>query len=953
MVSKFQTKKTAALFAYLAANPDRDHSRERLIDLVWPGEDPAQTKDRLNQALSWIRRHIPLEFVSDRYHVRLVSGGYATDVQEFEERLKRANVERDQAARKQLLREALALSEADFLADLGDDWIIDERDRLHQVQVGAMRELIGRLEVAGEYEEAISWAERMVRQDELDEENHYSLIRLQLLSGDDRAAKRQHAKLSQILSRELHLEPSLNFEDMAQAQRPGPRPVASPQAEEAAPFLVPAPQNRFYGRSEELTRMENLLESGTTRLITITGIGGAGKTRLALETANRLRLTSPNPQWFVSLAEIEDSREVGNAILKVVGKDRQPGRPALGQILDELAKWRSPLVILDNFEHVSDGAKVVGDLLAQHGGLKVIATSRQKLNLQAEVEVQLRPLPTPDEKGSEAESVLLFLDRSQLSDRKSDLAHRETEELFEICRRLEGIPLAIEIAAAWTNTFSLSEILGRLDERFEFLVNRRRDIVDRHRSLRAAIEYSYRLLPESLQRLFAALSVFRGGWTSEAASHLMGEPSVHAALTELSDRSLIFAVPHGHTTRFRMYDTLREFASDQLTGSERAELEGRHAEYYAGYLHELHEMEDAMPLSDRLDLMEAELANVAIALDWCDRYRQAQMGLGLARDMARLWKSRGPIDSGRNWLNLFLGHPQDDLSRAQGLLALGNLAWIQSDFDQAKAAHTEALSLYTQLNDGEGTAASNFQLGIVAVRRGEHELAEKHLKSILDIGTSDRSLLGRAYLNLGNIAMDSGRRAEAKSFYERSLVIERERNDTERVSFTYNNLGLLAFLYGQFTLATFYLEEAIRYGTLSGNPNSVDAAHANLARIATRRGQFGKAAEQMLIAFTDFAKFGNKIFLRLAMVEYALLFGKLGDYVKAARILAIAESLSEDLGIPFGNTEMPTYDEVCAVLAGTFSEEDRKEIEEFVSMQSFPEKLDYVMRQATDVAGSF
>lgn len=718
------------------------------------------------------------------------------------------------------------------------------------------------------------------------------------------------------------------------------------------PFDVPAPPNSFYGRTNELNRIAELLASGTARLITVTGIGGAGKTRLVLEASHRFRDVRQGPTWFISLAEIDSPQDVGNAILQVVGKDRHPDRPALGQILDELAKWSSPLLILDNFEHIADGAQTVADMLQKHAGLIVMATSRQKLQIQAEVEIPLPPLPTPDEGGDSADSVLLFADRAQLKDRLNPLSTVESQELLEICRRLEGIPLAIEIAAAWSNTFSLSEILARLGERFDFLVSRRRDIVERHRSLRAAIEYSFRLLPEDLRGLFAALSVFRGGWTLEAASKLNLHPDMRQALASLSERSLIFSRMQGTTVRFGMYDTLREFAADQLTGSERAELEGRHADYYA-HLHEnLHQSADSIQLSDLLDQMEVETSNTLLALEWCQRHGQARLGILIAGNMSRLWKSRGPIEAGRKWLSVFLGFPLDAEDRARGLQALGSLAWIQSDFEFALETHQEALELFAEVGDLQGVATSKLHLAIVAVRKGELEQSEALLKEILSDEAIDKALVARAYLNLGNIAMNSNRRGEAKTFFEKCLVIERGRNDVERISHVYNNLGFLAFVYGQYTLAAFYLEESIRYGERSGNPNASDVAHANLARIATRRGQFAQAAQYMGLAISEFFKFGNLIFIRLAIVEYALLTGKMGDIATAARCIAIADTLTNDLQIPFGGSELPAYEEARSLLADSVSEEEWTEIIEFVQMQSSDERLQYIRRLSADLVDS-
>ncbi|MES2459243.1 MAG: BTAD domain-containing putative transcriptional regulator, partial [Armatimonadota bacterium] len=564
-----------------------------------------------------------------------------TDVAQFEEVIKRATrpaLPRDEYLR--LLEEAVSLYGGPLLPGVYETWATTERDRLASAYLDALRRLVAHHEQAGNPEIALGFARRSVTADPLAEDAHADVIRLLQAVGDRAGARRQFDELSRLLEEQFGGEPAPETRALLAAKpaprlttAPSPVPDAKPRtttvdepighsglktltgtrqplSPPAAPLNLPLTLTRFFGREQELAELRARLSpqgtsgSGGTRLVTLTGPGGSGKTRLAVETARGLGADFPGGIWFVPLADLREAEHIGGALADALGLPRAQTTSPLQQAIEALAQKTSAdrpvLLVLDNFEQLvgEGGADVAHELLAGVPSLSCLVTSRQRLLIDGEQEFALAPLPAPFETGktiwtgdtSAPEGLLafpcvqLFVDRARAARPDFQLSSRNADSIANLCSKLEGVPLAIELAAAWSQTLTPSQMRERLDQRFDLLVTRRRDALGRHRSLRAAVEWGWDLLAPEARDFFAQLSVFRGGWTLEAAEAVTGRPDALMLLTLLRDHSFVLTEEEQEDIgqmRFRMLETLREFADEQVASvADQSTLDVRHYEYF-------------------------------------------------------------------------------------------------------------------------------------------------------------------------------------------------------------------------------------------------------------------------------------------------------------------------------------------------------------------------------------
>lgn len=555
VVTRFRARKTGLLLAYLAYYIQRPHPREALIDLLWPEADLSPGRGNLSKELSSLRRQleppgVPVGavIVADHFAVQLNPAACVTDVAQFESALQsasRAGNDRDSVCR---LVEAVELYAGELLPGYYEEWILQERQHLAEQCLGAIHQLVSALEQAGDLESALEHARRAVRADPMREEAHFDLIRLYAAAGQPSAALRQYHELERLLRDELDETPSAATRALAEELRrdartvvvarsappevtpAGERGAPSPAAPvEAAPLRpsrptprLPLQFTRFFGREEEIARLAETLLCSEARLVTLTGPGGSGKTRLTIAVADRLQEAFREAIAFVPLADLTDADQIPDAIMKALDLPRSADLDPLEQVVEVLNRHPS-LLVLDNLEHlVEEGALLVKRLLERIPTLTCLVTSRQRLSLAGEQEFVVLPLPTPRRSDSperllQYASVKLFVDRAQAVRADFQVTAANASAIAALCDRLEGLPLALELAAARALVLTPDQMLARLEERFDFLVSRQRGASSRHRTLRGAIDWSYRLLSADLRRAFARLSVFHGGWTLEAA----------------------------------------------------------------------------------------------------------------------------------------------------------------------------------------------------------------------------------------------------------------------------------------------------------------------------------------------------------------------------------------------------------------------------------------------------
>ena len=604
------------------------------------------------------------------------------------------------------------------------------------------------------------------------------------------------------------------------ADFPPPRTVLS------HPTNLPPMLDALMGRAEDISELSSLLSSSEVRVVTLTGPGGVGKTRLSLTAGAELLSSFPDGVFFVDLSALSDPALVTGAIAGALGLRESSGR-SLSETLADYIASRQMLLILDNLEHLLDATPYVSALVSSALGLKVLVTSREPLRIAGEHEVPLAPLGLPvlDADAREvaaSAAVKLFVARAQALRPSFELTADEAPSVAAICRRLDGLPLAIELAAARTKVLSLPGLASRLEESFAALGLGRRDASDRQRTLRGAIEWSYDLLTPDEQILFRRLGVFAGGFTLEAAEAVCdrGNLSVEVldGLASLVDKSLVRA--REHEDRFVMLETIRSFAADELEASGEAdEMRRAHADFFRELAEEAERHLKSAREKEWLDRLEAELGNIGAAV-YSYRQQDPLLMLAIGSSAVRLLWVRGHLTEGRIWLSEALqGAPEASLLRAKGLWGLSVLAHLQGDRAGAISAARESLALARQLGDDTIAASALGQLALAAEETRDWTAALSlydEAAALLRDATVETDL-ATTLNNMGNVALKCGEHERARSLFEQSFAIQKQQGNKEGMTFPLLNLGLLALDQGSYDLAKSYIARSLKHASDLGH----------------------------------------------------------------------------------------------------------------------------------------
>ncbi|MBV6458752.1 MAG: hypothetical protein HONBIEJF_01890 [Fimbriimonadaceae bacterium] len=588
---------------------------------------------------------------------------------------------------------------------------------------------------------------------------------------------------------------------------------------------LPQQVTSFVGRVNELREIKGLFSKA--RLLTMTGSGGSGKTRLAIQVAADMLDECADGVWLVELASLADPALVPNTIASALSLKEEPGKPMAQTLIDHL-KHKVLLLVLDNCEHLLAACATFSDgLLRQCPRLRILATSRESLGITAETTFRVPSLTLPDprkpqtaESLSHYEAVRLFIDRALQTQVSFEVTNENAPALASICHRLDGIPLAIELAAARVRSLSVEEINNRLDQRFRLLTGGSRTALPRQQTLRSLIDWSYDLLTDNEKALLRRLAVFAGGWTLEGAEAVCsGDPiedwEVLELLTSLGDKSLAVAEQQQGSTRYRLLETVREYARDRIEEAEEADhWQDRHLEYFVALAEQAEPHLRGAQQVRWLDRLESEHDNFRAALSWSIASPEsAAQGLRLAATIWRFWGVRGHLTEGRDWLarTLAASQSQQDQIRAKGLSGAGVLAWQQGGHAEALRLHQESLAIARALDDREAVATSLNNLGLVECSRANYDearrLHEESLNLKREIG--DRIGIAISFNNLANVAHALGNLAEAGGLLEESRAIFGELGDKRGVAHTLNNLGDVATELGQHERAYDLLMESI------------------------------------------------------------------------------------------------------------------------------------------------
>ena len=898
-VTRFATSRVAVLLARLALYPRRAHSREELCDLLWPEADLSSGRLNLRVAIASLRRQLeppPLPpgsvLVADRSFVGLNPAAFHCDVAEFEAAWAAARAA-SPTARRDALARAAALYGGDLLPGSYDDWVVEERERL-----------------AAAYEEI-------------------------------RAQQKERAEWAPA----------------------GPFPVseAAPGAGTAPPaprlLRLPLQFTRFFGREQGRAQAVEALEAPDTRLVTLTGPGGVGKTRLALETARQIAAHPGSrfagPVCFVPLADLSDARLIPAAIAEALSLTRDDTAEPLDQVVAALSSLPPALLVLDNFEHlVERGAPLVLSLLTRLPALTCLVTSRRRLALPGERECPVHPLPVPPpprldapetpDRVAESAGAQLFVDRAQAVRPDFQLTRGNAAAVAGLCRTLEGIPLAIELVAARAASLSPGQMNERLAQRFALLTSRRGDKDGRHRSLWAAVAWSYDLIPAPLQCFFAGLSVFRGGCTVEAAQAVCAEPGALEFLTQLRERSLVSVEHDGSEPRFRLLETLREFAEEQFPEEDRARLRARHGDYFVALAEESRAALRGPAQARWLERLEADNDNLRAALEAAHGSADgAETELRLASALVQFWAMRGYLREGCGRIQATLARGADAPASLRAAVLHGAcfLAYWQGDYAATQAYSEAALLLWDTLDDTVGPLKSRQMLANALLYQGRHEEAKINFTHALaqaralegeghhsttSLGglaiiahwqgdyaqaralyaaavriheaDGDHRNLAFALYNQGEIEQGLNEPAAARACFERSLALCRE-HGSGPLALVQISLGLSALDREEWETARTLFGESLAVSRETGEDGDTAIALRGLGRLALRRGQPASARPLLAESLRGHQNQGDTQQIAVTVEEFAALALAEGRAEQAARLLGASQALGETLGV--------------------------------------------------------
>jgi predicted ATPase/DNA-binding SARP family transcriptional activator/DNA-binding CsgD family transcriptional regulator len=747
---EWHLRKARSLVKLLALAPGHALHREQVMDLLWSHLGRRAASNNLRGSLHAARTALASgPVVASRYlaskeeRIALCPEVELwVDVETFEEAASAARRSREPAA----YRAAIELYVGELLPeDRYEEWAEGRRGELRRTYLAMLVELTGAYEERAEYDSAIEVLRKVVAEEPTSEEAHAGLMRLHALLGRKREALAQYVKLEEILLRELGTEPAASSRALRDEIAEGrfshwkTPSLGSPSKNkpDAGKHNLPAARTSFVGREREIVEMKR--ELAMTRLLTLTGVGGSGKTRLALEVARDLVGAYADGVWLVELAPLSEERLVPQAVARTMRVREQPGRPLIDTLTEALHK-KATLLVLDNCEHLAESvAHFVDTLLDSCSQLRVLTTSREPLGVEGEVLWRVSSLSTPNTDRlptagelTRYDAVRLFLDRARLRMPHFDLTPANTPTVAEVCTKLEGIPLAIELATARMGTLSVWQISEKLRNPLSLLSAGGRTAVPRQQTLRGTLDWSHDLLSESERTLFGRLSMFVGGWMLEAAEAVVAGDGIEKyavlnLLSRLVDKSLVTAeIPRERGPRYTMLEPVRQYAQEKLEASGEAQAMKRaHAEYFLA-LAERAESELRGPRQQEwLERLEAEHGNLRAALSWALEGGEPELALRLSGALGDFWYLRGWVKEARGWLEVALeqGTELTTATRVKALVRAGTIAWEERDLERAVALSEEGLALSRELGDKEGAAAALFNLGVVAMLRNENERA--------------------------------------------------------------------------------------------------------------------------------------------------------------------------------------------------------------------------------------
>ena len=958
----WRLRKAATLVKLLALAPGHRMHREQAMDLLWPDSGSKAASNSLRSTLHTARKILDPALGSrylaseDESLVLCPEGDLWVDVDAFEQATARARGTKEPAT----YRAALDLYQGDLLPeDRYEEWTEGRREELRQLYLALLVKLARLHEERAEHGLAIKALRKVTAKESTLEEAHVDLMRLHAISGRPERALTQYERLREVLSRGLGTRPAASSRRMRDEIAAGSLPITPSvvSSQEKEPIGVgkhnlPAPRTSFVGREQEMVEVKRML--AMTRLLTLTGAGGSGKTRLALEVARDLVSIYPDGVWLVTLAGLSEGDLVPRAVATALQVPERPGQP-LTDTLVEALEAKELLLMLDNCEHLVEAAACLVDtLLDSCPHLGVLATSREPLGISGEVNWSVPPLPLPAKADEESnggvtiesllrsQAVRLFVDRARLRLPDFQLTQHNAGAVARVCRKLDGIPLAIELATGRMGALAVEQVAQRLDVSLDVLSGTNRISAPRQQTLRATIDWSHKLLSEAEQKLFERFSVFAGGWTLEAAEvvcsgGVVEQEDVLSLLGGLVDKSLAVAgAATGGAIRYRMLEPIRQYAWEKLEqNGEADEARDRHAAFFLSLAERAEPELPRLRQSAWLERLEGEHDNMREALSWALEHEEGELALRLGAALWRFWHVRGYLSEGLRWMKRVLaeGEPAASQVRVKALEGMGWLTQFQGDFARAKATYEEMLKLSRELGDKGNIATALNSLGTVAAQQGDNErartLLDENLEVIkeLEAEGSPATTLKKFYVCnlLGYLAInEENDYARGTTLWEESLALARKLGDDYLIGTTLGNLGHVALMQRAFERAKARSEEALAFANELGSAGVelVPSACINLGLASLGLGEHERAMgsfEEALVMSQDTGRTPQVI---EALEGMASLAGTVGKATRSARLWGAAEVAREVTGISaFTPDELALHEPHLALASSQLGDE--------------------------------
>ncbi len=968
-----------SLLAYLLLTAGIAHRREKLAGLLWPDSSEDNARSNLRHELWRLRKALepprtrareraaPCLLVDELSIAFNADCKYWLDVHALEQP-GAADVSADD------LIGVLSLYRGELLPGLYDDWVVLERERLQALFEQKMAQLVERLQKEKYWHDVLEWGERWIALGQTPEPAYRALMTAHAALGNMAQVALVFERCVQALRQDLSVEPSEQtrrlFEQLSEGRQP---PIASqrpslsittgagaPQAASAAevvvaparadnlpsvaaisapsPYLppsrttnLPIALTRFIGRARELSEVKRLCAAA--RLVTLTGAGGCGKTRLAIQVASDLLDRFQDGVRLIEFAALTDASLVAQTVAKTLDLEGSPRQPLREMLADHL-RSKHTLLIFDNCEHlVTACAQLADSLLSTCPNLKILVTSREALGITGEVLYRVPSLSLPPISQSSSANTLaqyeaaqLFVDRAATLQPHFLLTNQNAPAVERICWRLDGIPLAIELAAARIRALTVEQIAAHLDDCLRLLTSGSRTAPPRQQTLRATMDWSYALLSEQEQTLLNRLSVFAGGWTLEAAEAVCSEQwTVNSklatdhyplstaldTLSRLVDKSLVIVDEQGSVARYRMLETIREYAFQKLLDAEGIDLRrARHLEFFR-QLAERSEPE--LRGADQklwLDRLEVEHDNLRAALGWALRedapQADAEAGLRLAVALAEFWQRRNYWKEGREWieraLNVTEGTPPTPY-RAKAFMAAFDFAFDMGDMTVARSRLETAEALFRELDDARGIAESLLgHASLVQLQDADQVARRAYLQEGLQIfeRIGDKRGTAEALSGLGHAMLSQGDLASARSYFTESLRLRHEIGDKNAIAASLMSLAYVNFSERAYAPARALMEEFLAFKKEQGSKSGIRHALVNLGEVTRAEGNYDQAAQYYEANLTLALKLPARFHVCCSQIGLAYVALHQGDPQRAREYLMPALAYYREQGVEPG-----------------------------------------------------